>query len=540
MKTLRTHALRHAFDLAGCPVHVRGWVRTVRRQKAVSFLEVNDGSSVKGCQVVAPTAVVDLIQGLGVGCSVSVRGRAQVGRASHGEIEVHVGGGSIGGSIDGSENAEVTGDTENTESAVADGAIDVVGPVDAASFPLQKKYQSLEFLRDHLHLRTRTNTAGAVLRVRHRVASAVRRFLDRSDFIEVNTPIITANDCEGAGELFEVRAAAARGAESQEVGRDTGGETEGETEGEAGAGMFFKLPVFLTVSGQMHAEALACSMGRVYTFGPTFRAENSHTSRHLAEFWMIEPEMAFATMDDAIDIAQGTIQATFHDVLEKNAEDVDFFGAQQVMAQKMKQKGQSQKKTKKTMMQQQHTPNHVSGDLDVARPPREMLEMLTSSSASFARMTYTEAVAALNTSGRPASQVPAWGQDLSSDQERWLVEQHCGYTPLIVTDYPASVKPFYMRQNDDGKTVAAFDILLPGVGEVVGGSAREERLDLLEVAMQKNGIHGLEWYADLRRHGSVPHAGFGVGMERLVMACTGVKNVRDVVPFPRTPGWCTL
>ena len=481
----------------------------MRKQKAVSFLEINDGSSVKGCQVVVPTAVVDRIEGLGVGCSVSVRGSIQEGRASHGEMEVHVG--------------------DDCSKTTHDGvsAIDVIGHVDVSSFPLQKKYQSLEYLRDHLHLRTRTNTAGAVLRVRHRIASAVRQHLDKRDFIEVNTPIFTSNDCEGAGELFEVRASAEHGEKGQLKEKEIGKEPKSD------ADMFFKLPVFLTVSGQMHAEALACSMGRVYTFGPTFRAENSHTSRHLAEFWMIEPEIAFATMDDAIDIAQSTIQSTFRAVLEKNGEDVDFFGAQLAMAHKLKQKSQSQRGKKK-----QSNEYDASRNLDISRLPREMLQLMTDPSASFARMTYTEAIAALIASGLPASKVPVWGQDLSSDQERWLVEQHCGNTPLIVTDYPTSVKPFYMRQNDDGKTVAAFDILLPGVGEVVGGSAREERLDLLQTAMQQHGIQGLNWYADLRRHGSVPHAGFGIGMERLVMACTGVKNVRDVVPFPRTPGWC--
>ena len=501
---LRAHAVRNARNMIGEHVRVKGWVRTVRKQKNVSFLEINDGSSVKGCQVVAPTNLVANLDGLSVGCSVSVQGLVAKGPESHGEMEIHI-----------------------REDGVQ--AISVIGAVDQQSFPLQKKYQSLEFLRDHLHLRARTNTAGAVLRVRHRVSSAVRQYLDHNDFIEVNTPIITGNDCEGAGELFEVRCDRTNDPNEQKSSFVSNNVPNENIIGEEDADKYFKVPAFLTVSGQMHAEALACSMGRVYTFGPTFRAENSHTSRHLSEFWMIEPEIAFATMDDAIDIAQGTIKFVFQSVIEQNKEDIQFFGNQLVMAQRRREKGHAH-----------NAKENAEPKSTGVRLPIETLRILSDGEKSFSRMTYTEAVEALQKSNLPASQVPTWGEDLSSNQERWLVEKHCEYTPLIVTDYPSSIKPFYMRQNDDGKTVAAFDILLPGVGEVVGGSAREERLDLLEIAMQKQNIQGLEWYADLRRHGTVPHAGFGIGMERLVMACTGVANVRDVVPFPRTSGSCSL
>ena len=496
MQRLAVAAARHARDRAGEAIRIEGWVRTVRKQKSVAFLDVNDGSSVKGCQVVVPAE--DLAAGGGkdvaVGSAVAVVGRLVPGPVSHGEMELDAG--------------------------VRDGgSISVLGTVDTDSFPLQKKYHSLEFLRDHLHLRPRTNTAAAILRLRHCVASSVRRYLDDRGFIEVHTPIITASDCEGAGEQFEIRVAHDADGGSGH-GPSDGCDSDGDSVG------FFRSPAYLTVSGQMHAEALACAMGRVYTFGPTFRAENSHTSRHLAEFWMVEPEMAFATMEDAIETAQGTLQAAFRDILEHCAEDVAFF------SQRYGAKGKGKKgKGKNGKAQQQQ-------EEDDELAPRALLERLCE--GSFARLTYTEAVEALARSDLPSALRPSWGADLSSDMERWLVEKHCGRKPLVVTDYPATLKPFYMRQNDDGKTVAAFDVLLPGVGEVVGGSAREERRDLLESAMCAKQLENMDWYVDLRRHGTVPHAGFGIGFERLVMACSGIKNVRDCVPFPRTAGQISL
>jgi len=457
--------LRKATQRCGESVQIFGWVRTLRKQKSISFLEVNDGSSVKSLQIVAPPSA--LPERLAVGCSVKISGELREGLASHGgEMEIHTG----------------------------EGQVNVLGDVES-SYPLQKKYHSLEFLREHLHLRSRTNTAAAVLRTRHHIGVAVREHLNGNGFIEVQTPVITSNDCEGAGEMFR-------------VGDD-----------------FFETPAYLTVSGQIHAEALASSMGRVYTFGPTFRAENSNTSRHLCEFWMIEPELSFASMDDAIDVAQSTLTSTFEKVLNECSEELDFFGQR-------KGKGEGKGKGKRKRKQQ----GKGEGEETAERTPREVMEQ-ASSPGSFARMTYTEAVRVLAMSS--LQHVPTWGEDLNSEQERWLVEKHCDGHPLVVTDYPASIKPFYMRLNDDGKTVAAFDVLFPGVGEIVGGSAREERLDVLLRNMEEKKIgSGLDWYVDLRRHGSVPHAGFGIGFERLLMACTGVKNVRDCIPFPRTPGSC--
>ena len=469
--------LRSSLALCGKPVQVSGWVRTLRKQKKISFIELNDGSSLKSMQIIAPPSAIPT--DLAVGSSVQVTGELRKGLASHGgELEVHA----------------------------SEGQLQVLGAV-GASYPFQKKYQSLEFVREHLHLRSRTNTASAVLRTRHHISAAVRQYLDNSNFIEVHTPVLTSNDCEGAGELFRVR--------SSEKQSD-----------------FFNTDTYLTVSGQIHAEALACSMGRVYTFGPTFRAENSNTSRHLCEFWMIEPELSFATMDDAIDVAEGTLRATFQRVLEHCPEELDFFEQQN----KSKSKSKSKNTNKSDSTQKDKDLSTSSLSSPSLPPPREVLEMVAKHE-SFARMTYTEAVAALSSSSFQGD-IPIWGADLNSDQERWLVEQHCGYQPLVVTDYPTDIKPFYMRRNDDGKTVAAFDILFPGVGEIVGGSGREERLDRLESAMKEKQVEGLDWYVDLRRHGTVPHAGFGIGLERLVMACTGVKNVRDCIPFPRTPGSC--
>jgi asparaginyl-tRNA synthetase len=374
--------------------------------------------------------------------------------------------------------------------------LNVLGTV-GESYPFQKKYQSLEYLRDHLHLRARTNTASAVLRTRHHISTAVRQYLDFKDFIEVHTPLLTSNDCEGAGELFSVTTTQHHNLKDKE-----------KTKNNERIEHFFDKSTYLTVSGQIHAEALACSMGKVYTFGPTFRAENSNTSRHLCEFWMVEPEMAFANMDDAIDIAEGTLQNTFKYVLENCSEELDFFGQQQPQ-----QGGKG-----KSKQQQQHG--------DQLSTPRDIM----------IRMTYTEAIDVLDKSAFSTQ----WGLDLNSEQERWLVENHCNNQPLVVTDYPATIKPFYMRQNDDGKTVAAFDVLYPGVGEIIGGSGREERLDYLRRAMKERNIdeNGLAWYVDLRKHGTVPHAGFGIGFERLLMACTGVRNVRDCIPFPRTPLSC--
>jgi asparaginyl-tRNA synthetase len=437
-------------------IEIQGWVKTCRDSGSLCFVEITDGSCLAGLQVVAEANLSNYeseIRRLSTGCAVSVSGRLTASPAKGQTVELR---------------AE---------------RLRILGPADPEKYPLQKKRHSFEFLRSISHLRPRTNAFGAVARIRSELNFAIHRFFREQGFIQVHTPIITTSDCEGAGEMFTVTALPAdkiRGPESF-------------------SSDFFGRRAGLTVSGQLQAEIFALSHGRVYTFGPTFRAENSNTSRHLAEFWMLEPEMAFCDLTCDMEVAEALIKDLVGAVLGNCADELDVF-------ERFVSKGLLKKL-----------------EAGLAQP--------------FARMSYSEAVAALEQSGKVFDFPVQWGTDLQSEHERFLCEELAG-RPLIVTDYPKNIKPFYMRLNDDGRTVAAMDILVPGIGELVGGSQREERLELLEERMRGAGLDLEEysWYLDLRRFGSVPHAGFGLGFERLVQFVTGMSNIRDVIPFPRTPG----
>lgn len=434
----------------GREVEVRGWVRTRRDTGTFSFLEINDGSCLSNVQVIADSNLpnyLEEIQKIGTGSSVVVRGVLQVSPAKGQSVEIHA------------SQVTVLGWSPET-------------------YPLQKKRHSFEFLREITHLRPRTNSLGAVARVRSRLGYAVHQFFQDRGFVQVHTPIITTSDCEGAGEMFQIAA-----------GKNEHGQGE----------EFFGKKAGLTVSGQLQAEVYAMALGQVYTFGPTFRAENSNTSRHLAEFWMIEPEMSFCDLRCNMEVATSLLKYLLRDVLEHCAEDMQFFE------------------------------NHIE---------KGLLKKLSGVvEQDFIHMTYTEAVEKLLNSSKKFDYPMRWGIDLQSEHERYLTEEICG-CPLIVTDYPAAIKPFYMRVSDDGLTVAAMDILVPGIGEIIGGSQREERLDVLHNRMAEAGIAVDEyaWYLDLRRYGTVPHAGFGLGFERLIQFVTGMSNIREVIPFPRTPG----
>jgi len=441
----------------GEKVEVAGWIRTRRDTGGFSFLEVNDGSCLANIQVIADKDLVNYeqdIKRLTTGCSVRIEGTLQASPAKGQAVELLA------------------------------GRVEVVGWADPETYPLQKKRHSFEFLREITHLRPRTNALGAVARVRSRLSFAVHTFFQERGFIQVHTPIITTSDCEGAGEMFQVSTT-----------RPHGGTGKAEAAEE-----FFGRRAGLTVSGQLQAEVYALAMGDVYTFGPTFRAENSNTSRHLAEFWMIEPEMAFCDLRGNMRLAEEMLKYCLTDVMDNCAEDMELF------------------------------------DRFIEKGLLEKLRGVTGQ--DFAHITYTEAVERLQGCGKTFEFAVQWGIDLQSEHERYLSEE-VYKRPLIVTDYPAAIKPFYMRVNDDGKTVAAMDILVPGIGEIVGGSQREERYDVLEVRMRAAGIDPVEysWYLDLRRYGSVPHAGFGLGFERLVQFVTGMANIREVIPFPRTPGF---
>jgi len=431
-------------------VTINGWVRTRRDTGSFSFLEINDGSCLANLQVIADGSLANYseeIIKLSAGCSVIVTGDLQESPAKGQDVELQA------------------------------ASVEVVGWADPETYPLQKKRHSLEFLRSISHLRPRTNALGAVTRVRSRLAYAVNCFFQERDFVQVHTPIITTSDCEGAGEMFQVAATGEK--------KDT---------------PFFGSAAGLTVSGQLQAEVYAQAMGQVYTFGPTFRAENSNTSRHLAEFWMIEPEMAFCDLECNMDLATELLKYVLQDVLLSCKEDLALFDT-------FIEKGLVQK---------------LQGVVD----------------KKFVHLTYSDAVEELQNADTNFEYPVEWGVDLQSEHERYLTEQ-VYKSPVIVTDYPASIKPFYMRVSDDGKTVAAMDILVPGIGEIVGGSQREERLDVLERRMDEAGIdrNEYDWYLDLRRYGTVPHAGFGLGFERLVQFATGMSNIREVIPFPRTPGF---
>ena len=445
----------------GAAVAVQGWVRTRRDSKGgFSFLDVNDGSCLSGIQVVAEGTLPnyeDEVLRVATGCCVRVEG----------------------------ELRESPGKGQSVE--VLARRIDVIGWVeDPDAYPLQKKRHSMEFLREVAHLRPRSNTFGAVARVRNCLAAAIHEFFQSRGFLYLHSPIITANDCEGAGEMFTVTAL------------DPGNAPRLPDGGLDYQHDFFGKRTSLTVSGQLSAETYACALTNVYTFGPTFRAENSNTSRHLAEFWMIEPEMAFCDIEGDMDIAEANVKHVFRSVLERCPEDMAFFN----------------KWIDKTAV--------------------ETLEHIVES--DFERLTYTEAVDILKQSGESFEFPVEWGHDLQSEHERYLTEQHIK-RPVIVVDYPKEIKAFYMRLNDDEKTVAAMDVLVPKIGEIIGGSQREERRDVLERRMVECGLEPQDywWYLDLRRYGTVPHAGYGLGFERVVQFVTGMANIRDVIPFPRTP-----
>jgi len=439
-----------ASESAEASVELSGWVRTRRDSKEFSFVELNDGSCLQGIQVIIDAGIPgsEQVSKMNTGASVSVVG----------------------------ELVESPGKGQSWEVRATEVSLLGEAPED---FPLQKKGHSPEFLRSIAHLRPRTNLYGAVFRMRSRLAYAVHRFFNERDFTYVHTPIITASDCEGAGEMFRVTT------------NPTGKPEED----------FFGKQSYLTVSGQLEGETFACALSNIYTFGPTFRAENSNTTRHAAEFWMIEPEMAFCNLEDDMDLAEDFLKFLVKDVLENSEGDLTIF-------EKFIDKG--------------------------LRPRLEKL-----ASSGFGRMTYTEAVELLLNSGKKFDYPVEWGVNLQSEHERYLCEEVVK-GPLTVYDYPKSIKPFYMRTNDDGKTVTAMDVLVPGVGEIIGGAQREERHDLLKDRMIADGLdlEDYGWYLDLRKYGTVPHAGFGAGFERLLMYVTGMQNIRDVIPFARTPGHC--
>ena len=437
---------------------LQGWVRTRRDAKTFSFIELNDGSCLKNIQVIADSSLPDYanIQSVTTGASLEVRGRLVPSKGGGQKWEV-----------------------------VA-GSFTVVGGADE-TFPLQKKGHTMEFLREIAHLRPRSNLFGAVFRVRSRLAYAIHRFFQERSFVYIHTPVITASDCEGAGELFRVSTLDSKSPPLREDGsvdfaRD-----------------FFARQTYLTVSGQLEAEVFACALSNVYTFGPTFRAENSNTSRHASEFCMIEPEMAFCDLGGNMDLAEEFVKHLIRDIRTNCAADLELFA-------RFVDKGLLARL-----------------DFVLERP--------------FQRCAYTDAIAILEGCGRNFEHPVAYGLNLQSEHERFLSEEHFK-CPVTLYDYPKEIKPFYMRLNDDGGTVAAMDVLVPGIGEIVGGSQREERLEVLLDSMKRHGLGEKEywWYLDLRRYGTVPHSGFGLGFERMLMFVTGVPNIRDVIPFARTPG----
>ncbi len=442
------------------PVRVQGWVRTKRDSKGgFSFIEMNDGSCMKGLQIVAEGSLDNYASELlflGTGCSISAEGPIVESQGRGQSVELR---------------AE---------------RIQVLGGVDPETYPLQKKRHSFEFLRQLAHLRTRTNTFGAVCRVRNLLSRAVHDFFQNRGFQYVHTPVITPMDCEGAGELFRVTTLDVSG----RAGRGGGGADFSED--------FFGCSTYLTVSGQLEAEALACALGRVYTFGPTFRAENSNTARHLSEFWMVEPEVAFCDLDQDMDLAEAFLKSLIDGLLSGGREDMAFFDER-----------------------------IQSGIIDT-------LQQILAS--EFRRIPYDEAIRLLEGSSRDFEFPTTWGHDLHTEHERYLTEE-VFHGPVIVYNYPSAIKPFYMYVNDDGRTVRAMDVLVPRTGELIGGSQREDRFEVLKARMEEKGIDtgAYGWYLDLRRFGSVPHAGFGLGFERLVQFVTGMANIRDVIPFPRTP-----
>ena len=440
-------------------VTVCGWVKTLRDSKAIGFIELNDGSCFKGVQIVFEAAKLDNykdIAKLNVGSAVKVTGKLILTPQANQPFEI---------------NADEIS----------------VEALSTPDYPLQKKRHSLEFLRTIAHLRPRTNTFNAVFRIRSVAAYAIHKFFIDQGFVYAHTPLISCSDCEGAGEMFKVTTLDLENVPKTEDGKVDFGED------------FFQKPAYLTVSGQLQAETMALAFGKVYTFGPTFRAEKSYTQRHAAEFWMIEPEMAFAELSDDMDVAESMIKYVISYVLENCPQELEF----------------------------------LNKFVD-----KELIERLTAvANSDFGRVTYTDAVKMLEEHNDEFEYKVSWGCDLQTEHERFLTEK-IFKKPVFVTDYPKEIKAFYMRLNDDGKTVAAMDCLVPGIGEIIGGSQREERLDLLEKRIEELGLkpEDYSWYLDLRRYGGVKHSGFGLGFERLVMYLTGISNIRDVLPFPRTTG----
>ncbi len=433
-------------------IEIRGWVKTRRDSKDFSFLEINDGSCLANLQVIASSDLkdyADIVLKLHTGCSLLIQGILKESPAKGQEIELHV------------------------------ERLEVYGWADPARYPLQKKRHSFEFLRSIAHLRPRTNSLGAIARIRSSLSFGVHKFFQEQGFIHVHTPIITTSDCEGAGEMFKVTAPHHTNKEKQND--------------------FFGKPASLTVSGQLQAEVYALALGKVYTFGPTFRAENSNTSRHLAEFWMVEPEIAFCDLAENMNLAESFLKYLIQYVLDHNEQDMELFA------------------------------NFIDKEL------HKKLETVLRS--SFSHITYTEAISILEKTNKAFEFPVRWGIDLQAEHERYLCENIFA-NPVFVTDYPKEIKPFYMRLNDDDKTVAAMDLLLPGIGEIIGGSQREERYDFLVSRMKETNLNldDYDWYLDLRRFGTVPHSGFGLGFERFLQFVTSMNNIRDVIPFPRTPG----
>jgi len=444
----------------GSEVTLKGWVRTRRDSKqGFSFINLHDGSCFDAIQVVADKSLANYeseVLRLTAGCAIVAKGELVESEGKGQKFEVQA------------------------------NSIEVVGWIDdPETYPVAAKRHTFEHLREVSHLRPRTNTIGAITRLRHSLAQAIHRYMHDNGFVWVNTPIITASDCEGAGELFRVSTL-----DFANIPRDDHNKPDFSED-------FFGKEAFLTVSGQLNVECYCLALSKVYTFGPTFRAENSNTSRHLAEFWMVEPEIAFADLKDNAALAESFLKRVVKDILEERADDMAFFA----------------ERIDKTVMSR--------------------LETLVQQ--EFARMDYSEAIDVLQRAGKSFEFPVEWGLDLQSEHERYLAEEHVG-RPVVVMNYPKDIKAFYMRRNDDGKTVAAMDVLVAGAGEIIGGSQREERLDVLDEQLKKMGLgEQLWWYRDLRRYGTVPHSGFGLGFERLLAYITGMGNVRDLIPFPRTP-----
>ena len=451
-------------------IFIGGWVRAFRAKK---FIELNDGSTIKNIQCVILDSSIDekIIKKISIGCSLKVKGNLvqSIGKGQSFEIQIL--------------------------------SIEILGESDPDKYPIQPKKHSFEFLREQAHLRIRTSTFSSVMRIRSKLAFGIHKFFNKKDFNYINTPIITSNDAEGAGEMFKVT---------------TLSDDQIDTKGTDYSKDFFGKKTSLTVSGQLEAETYALGLGNVYTFGPTFRAENSNTSRHASEFWMIEPEMAFYDLNDNMDLAESFLKNILQFILNNCSEDLAFLDQRLL-------KEESQK------------PKNERNEFTLIEKIKFTIDN------EFVRLSYTEAFEILRNSNYNKKKkfkylLDEWGCDFQSEHERFLVEKHFK-SPVIIYDYPTKIKAFYMRLNDDGKTVRAMDVLFPGIGEIIGGSQREERLDVLEKRINEMDIDEKElwWYLDLRRYGTVPHSGFGLGFERIVMFCTGMQNIRDVIPYPRTP-----